>query len=446
MYRFISSSEERLNLPDFRDGMVLPESLPLRGKHIMMSRYLYLWGLFFLLLVNSSTAREKYETEKERLQAKIDAFMQPYRSGKEEALHLLLTRIEAGQSLPEDDSTYMAFNAFYTKNRKAYRKLRLQSLERYPAPPDRFPGYDRVPVSQLDMEQGALDKIGTVVQQLTNIRTLDVEESATVQYALLASVFKYLQDKYGLSLAEMMETYGCGSLIFTEKQDREHWQVTRVNRVYITRYRWNMETNIVDRVEVWVTDGEIQPAGWLSDATFKANTPELELMRDVTTCLWSLYDRKYHGIDTGCDSASGFLEANSDRYAALRNSRIGRLPRLPGDWEENYARKEDPVVDDLVLPLERSGDGTYRLSEAMSVSEFGYFNVLNHIQARLSENPADNIDFITSWLTGYKVYAMPAGKDVWRLTTGFGSLAFSFTWNIRTDAISDGVRYTRKPL
>lgn len=433
-----------VEVPDFRDIMVLPESLPLPGKPKRMIRQGYLCGLFFLLLVNSSTAQKKNETEKERFQVRIDAFMQPYRSGKEEALQRLLMRIEAEQSLPEDDSTYMAINAFHTRNRKTYNKLRLNSLKRYPAPPDTFPGYEQLSISQLDIDQTELDRIGTLVQQMANIRTLDVEESATVQYVLLGSVFKYLQDNYGVPLSGFMEGYSYGHLICTEKQDREHWQVTWINRVYITRYRWNIATNVVDEVKVWVSNGEIRSAGWLSDATFRANTPQQELMRDVSACLWSLYDRKHHHTDTGCESALGFLEANRDRYATLRDQRIGKLPRLPEDWEEQYVRKEAPIIDDLFLPVERTGEGAYRLSESMSISEFGYQNILNHVQVRLSEGPVDNIQFIKSWIAGYKVYATSVEKDVWRLTVRFGSGAFSFTWNIRTDIIGEEQRWEKK--
>ncbi|MGS2764570.1 hypothetical protein [Sinomicrobium sp. M5D2P9] len=401
-----------------------------------MTKVLYIWSIVFVFFTWTGTAQKKGSTEKERFKAEIDAWMLPYRTDQRAELDRLFAQIEAQQTIPEGDSTYKHINAFYHKNRKTYRRLRLKSLERFPEAPEVFPGYTHVDMAQLDTVGMKLDKIGTMVQQFMNIRTLNVLETSTIQDVLVVPVFKYLQEDRGISFSEILEDYAYGNLVFTRKEDREHWQVTRVNRIYITRYRWNIDTNVTDRVEVWINNGEVQQAGWLSDVSFTADTPKLELGRDMTVCFWSLYDRKYHHMHDGCSSVSGFMETHREQYAQLRDDRLRQLPGLPENWEGTYHKKENSKVNEILLSIDRIENGKYRLPESMSCTEFGYENTLSYFRMRLSEN-GDNTHFIKSWLTGHQAYAIPEGDTVWRLTAVYGDYALSFTWNIRTDEISD---------
>ncbi|RNL89006.1 hypothetical protein ED312_07675 [Sinomicrobium pectinilyticum] len=407
-----------------------------------MTRVLYIWGLVFVFCTWTGTAQQKGSTEEERFRMEIDAWMRPYRTDQSAELDRLLAQMEARQAIPEQDSTYKHINAFYLKNRKTYRRLRLESLERCPRAPEAFPGYTHMDMAQLDTVGMELEKIGTMAQQFMNIRTLNVLETSTIQDVLLVPVFKYLQEDRGMTLSQLMESYSCGNLIFAGKEDREHWQVTRVNRVYITRYRWNIDTNVADRVEVWINNGEVQPEGWLSGVSFTADTPKLELAREMTICFWSLYDRKHHNVRSGCSSVSGFMETHREQYVQLRGDRLRQLPGLPENWEGTYHKKDNSKVDEVLLSMERMRDGKYRLPESMSCTEFGFENTLSYFRMRLSGN-SDNTHLIKSWLTGHQAYAMLKGDDIWQLTALYGNHAISFTWNIRTDEIVD-LQYLEK--
>lgn len=399
-----------------------------------MIRVIFICFTGLMLHLQPCGAQDRGLSEEDRFKAEIDAWMRPYRMEKQDELDSLLTYIQKENKLPPEAPAYEHMKAFYHKHRKTYRRLRLKSLERYPEAPDTFPGYTHTAISQLDMADMDLDVIGTLLQDILNIRTLDVAGTVMTQNILSVPVFRYLQDKRGTPMSGMMEDHGYGSLIFTDREDHDNWWVIHVNRIFIFRYRWNIDTNRIGEPELWLNDGSVQQAGWLEGELLKPSDAQQELIKKLTACLWSLYDRKYHQRDTDCKSAADFLNSHRAEYIRIRAGRLGRLPAPPENWKEVYSMENENVVEDILRSMSWQENGKYHLPVSMSHPEFGYESTLFNFQMWLPD-PAGT--FIKSWLSGNEVYATSKGGMEWELTALYENYAVTYSWNIRTDEISD---------
>ncbi|WP_257657854.1 hypothetical protein [Parapedobacter lycopersici] len=420
-------------------------SLKLRGLLIA----LFLLGR---LLPGLAQVKQAAMTEDDQLRAQIDEWMLPYRHEKRAELTAFSRAEQHTPATIKQHPVYKRMQQFYEAHQTTYHKLRLESLRRYPPAPAELPGYEPVDMAYIERdfkgEAIGLYDVIDVVQDFSNIRTLDASDTQTALGVLSGFAFRYLTEERGMSRTDMAVRMASGSMLFADQLAATEWKLTYLNRLYAIRFHWDIHTNGITGLELLVHTGAPQAAGWIQDVQVDGYTPRLKLLHEIQAFRWSLYDQSVTTPSSGGAEQLtwDFIRAHRAEYTEMRKSALARLPRPDEAWQAAYRQEAAGLLGDLLYGLGIVGSEQL-LPAAVSFAEIGYEEVFTQFQLQIAQRedtPNAGEHFLFSWLVGKEVYAREIRENVWEIIAFVDEYALQYTWNIATDELTEITCWQKK--
>lgn len=355
---------------------------------------------------------------------------------------------------------FLRANKFLTANATAYVSVREKSLSRYPPPPDSIAGYEPVKSKMLEEYLTAIiEKDGQLipfyslkafdVQQLIN----DVFGGLTMWIAADEKENQSIQERTLLSYQHFV----FGKRIYARPLGNNVWHVALYSHPIAYRFKWDVRHNkLTDisfyrnryasfHVEKYKETVPEYPA-------LKATDEEIKLADETNEYAWKLYNKYRFEIKSILEPTAtapllqeltSFFNSHIDTYMDIRKQYLQACSPAP-DSLNGYTQLHN---DQLELALKTFLDDSGKLLPFYAIrmtrpeelaSGIAALTAPQMKEAEEEMAPADiGLVIAGSYFFGYQLYATPKTKDTWELCYRTRLYAYRFTWDIRTDHITD---------
>lgn len=329
---------------------------------------------------------------------------------------------------------------YLRKTLPAAQKIRKQYLEEIPAPPAMLAGlhFQHLPDTG-SFTQTFYDSRYTAVSLMNRYKPMEIAN------VINGHLQPFFYQECSISVREASISSAFGGQVFAKKLTGTQWQLWLANRSYVLRFTFDLNSSNIKDLEFTRFN---DPEYLKMQLPFQLYTPQFEIDRlflAMNKIRWDAYSTDLlrdtptdSWLDTINQRLRAYCNQNQERFRAVREQLLKELSKTgqpdTAAWNE---------ITDL-LPEEK--ETFYKMLEPYFIypDEVAYYLFsashtippFNESLTEIGQNAM--IGFTNSVISN-------DGQDVWNIRSESYSIAFEYTWNIRTGAIS-GLRLFKQRI